>query len=210
MQRLIFATVAAMLLAPIAFAQNPTTPGLGAPAGAGTGSTSVDTAPLSPNLTRASRVLRQNVYNPNGDMVGSIDDLIIDPHSGQIQQVVIGVGGFLGIGEKRVAVPFNELTLKEVAMRTPPSPAMPGSTAGPPAGTATAPGSTAGPPVDTTRAPGSTAVPPVGTATAPGGTAVTPAGTPVAGAARPPERFTVNRTRDELKAAPEYNYTERR
>ncbi len=39
--------------------------------------------------------------------VGEIEDLLIDG-SGQIRAVVIGVGGFLGLGEKSVAVPFEE------------------------------------------------------------------------------------------------------
>ncbi|SFL19153.1 PRC-barrel domain-containing protein [Methylorubrum salsuginis] len=39
--------------------------------------------------------------------VGEIEDLLIDG-SGQIRAVVIGVGGFLGVGEKSVAVPFEE------------------------------------------------------------------------------------------------------
>ena len=111
MQRLILATAVTMLLAPISLAQTSITTGSGA------GASTAAPAPTGPDLTRASRVLRQNVYNPNGDAVGSIDELIIDPHSGQIQQVVIGVGGFLGIGEKRVAVPFNQLTVKPVAVR---------------------------------------------------------------------------------------------
>src|SRR4051812_17551448 len=89
MQSLTLAAGITILIAPISLAQTSTTTGTGSGAGASTAAP----APTAPDLTRASRVLRQNVYNPNGDAVGSIDELIIDPHSGQIQQVVIGVGG---------------------------------------------------------------------------------------------------------------------
>ena len=179
MQRLILATAVTVLLAPISLAQTSMTTGTGSGAGASTAAP----APTGPDLTRASRVLRQNVYNPNGDAVGSIDELIIDPHSGQIQQVVIGVGGFLGIGEKRVAVPFNQLTVKPVAVRVAPVTAVP---------------------------PDGIAVPPVATAPAPGSTATAPAGTSPAGATRSEEHFVIDMTKDQLKAAPEYRYPERR
>lgn len=51
------------------------------------------------------------VQNTTGENVGDINDLIFDP-SGRITTVVIGVGGFLGMGEKDVAVPYGSLTFK--------------------------------------------------------------------------------------------------
>lgn len=50
------------------------------------------------------------VTNPEGQTVGDINDLLFDK-VGTINTVVIGVGGFLGMGEKIVAVPFSALTL---------------------------------------------------------------------------------------------------
>ncbi len=50
------------------------------------------------------------VRNATGDMVGDINDLIFD-RSGRISTVVLGVGGFLGVGEKSVAVAYSALTV---------------------------------------------------------------------------------------------------
>jgi sporulation protein YlmC with PRC-barrel domain len=70
-----------------------------------TGYTLVDTDRL------ASHIMGQPVYDgPAGDAnnLGNINDLVLDAN-GDVQAVVIGVGGFLGIGEKQVAVPFSAL-----------------------------------------------------------------------------------------------------
>lgn len=59
----------------------------------------------------ASRLIDQPVYSSAGDdaeEIGNITDLVFS-ESGQINAVVIGVGGFLGIGEKSVAVDFQQL-----------------------------------------------------------------------------------------------------
>ncbi len=50
-----------------------------------------------------------DVQNASAETVGDVRDLIFD-RTGRISTVVIGVGGFLGVGEKHVAVPFNALT----------------------------------------------------------------------------------------------------
>lgn len=120
MKKFIFAAAITVSLAPIALAQ--TSAPTGAPSGTATSS---DVERTAPDLARASRVLRQNVYNQNGDAVGSINELIIDPHSGQIQQAIIGVGGVLGIGQKLVALPFNQLTVKTITVSTTPAPGEP-------------------------------------------------------------------------------------
>jgi hypothetical protein len=55
--------------------------------------------------------LGQAVQNVAGDTIGDISDLVFD-RQGHISTAVIGVGGFLGIGEKSVGVPFSALTFK--------------------------------------------------------------------------------------------------
>jgi sporulation protein YlmC with PRC-barrel domain len=57
---------------------------------------------------RATKIDGLNVYNPNNEKIGDISEMILD-HTGKIQAVVIGVGGFLGIGEHLVAVPFEQV-----------------------------------------------------------------------------------------------------
>jgi hypothetical protein len=58
----------------------------------------------------ASLFIGQAVTNPAGETIGDINDLLFDK-SGKISAVVIGVGGFLGIGEKSVAVPYGSLSI---------------------------------------------------------------------------------------------------
>ena len=57
---------------------------------------------------RASKVVGLNVYNDNNESIGSINDLLTDKN-GNIKAVVIGVGGFLGMGAHLVAVPFDKI-----------------------------------------------------------------------------------------------------
>jgi len=49
---------------------------------------------------------KQNVYDPQDNKIGEIMDVLVD-HDGKATALIIGVGGFLGAGEKDVAVPFN-------------------------------------------------------------------------------------------------------
>ncbi len=49
---------------------------------------------------------KQNVYDPKESKIGSIDDVLVDK-SGKVTGLVVGVGGFLGAGEKDVIVPFT-------------------------------------------------------------------------------------------------------
>ncbi len=58
----------------------------------------------------ASRLIGHAVVNEPGERIGDINDLLFDK-SGRIANVVIGIGGFLGIGEKNVAVPFATLSI---------------------------------------------------------------------------------------------------
>ena len=53
-----------------------------------------------------TRFYKQSVYDPAKDKIGTVDDVIVNDR-GQISGLIIGVGGFLGVGEKDVAVAFN-------------------------------------------------------------------------------------------------------
>ena len=57
---------------------------------------------------RSTKLVGLNVYNASSEKIGDINDLILDA-DGKVASAVIGVGGFLGMGEKLVAVPFAEL-----------------------------------------------------------------------------------------------------
>jgi sporulation protein YlmC with PRC-barrel domain len=53
-----------------------------------------------------TKYYKQSVYDPAKDKIGTVDDVILDD-SGRAVALIIGVGGFLGAGEKDVAVAFN-------------------------------------------------------------------------------------------------------
>ena len=57
---------------------------------------------------------KQSVYDPNDNKIGEIMDVLVD-RFGRITTLIVGVGGFLGMGEKDVAVPFEEVhpTMKD-------------------------------------------------------------------------------------------------
>ena len=58
--------------------------------------------------TLASTLIGTSIYNEGGDALGDINDLVMS-EDGQVNLIVIGVGGFLGIGEKNVAIPFDSI-----------------------------------------------------------------------------------------------------
>jgi sporulation protein YlmC with PRC-barrel domain len=92
------------LLATLAFAQTPTAPADKAPAPA----TASDMSSSYQGTWRASKMVGLSVYNDSNESIGSINDMLTDK-SGNIKAVVIGVGGFLGIGEHLVAVPLDKV-----------------------------------------------------------------------------------------------------
>ena len=57
---------------------------------------------------RSSKLIGVDVYNEANEKLGDIAELIIGKN-GNVEQVILGVGGFLGIGEQNVAVSFDKL-----------------------------------------------------------------------------------------------------
>ncbi|WP_065756735.1 PRC-barrel domain-containing protein [Bradyrhizobium paxllaeri] len=96
---------ASALLASVAFAQTPSATTdkatTAAPAAAS------DTSSFKGNW-RTSKLVGLNVYNDSNESLGSINDLLADKN-GDIKAVVIGVGGFLGVGEHLVVVPIDKV-----------------------------------------------------------------------------------------------------
>lgn len=64
------------------------------------------------NQIRSDKLIGHNVTNPDGENVGDINQLIVS-RDGNFEGVIIGVGGFLGIGEKNVGVRFDALNISE-------------------------------------------------------------------------------------------------
>lgn len=128
--------VSSTALASAAFAQTaspaPATPGMDAPAATTPNATGAQTAPgtntvkplandsaaatggaylteQSQTQMSANEYIGQPVYNGANESIGEINDLIIEDNGGVVAAIV-GVGGFLGLGEKNVAVPMEKIT----------------------------------------------------------------------------------------------------
>jgi hypothetical protein len=95
------------LLASVAFAQNPASSANTDQATTAAPAAASDTSSFKGNW-RSSKLVGLNVYNDSNESLGSINDLLSDK-SGNIKAVVIGVGGFLGVGEHLVAVAFDKV-----------------------------------------------------------------------------------------------------
>ncbi len=67
---------------------------------------------LPQNALLVSNIHEQNVYDPRESKIGEVKDLVLD-RSGKITAAIISVGGFLGIGEKDVAVAFSDIMATE-------------------------------------------------------------------------------------------------
>lgn len=86
-----------------------------APDGTSTGTTKPDTMKsgsaatsggMGGQLASADELIGKNVYGRDNNKIGEVDDVILDTN-GQAKQLVISSGGFLGIGEKQVAVDYS-------------------------------------------------------------------------------------------------------
>jgi sporulation protein YlmC with PRC-barrel domain len=161
--------IGSVLLAGAVFAQSPTT----------TSDRANTASPSTQGDWRTSKVVGLNVYNDNNESIGSINDLLMDK-SGNVKLAVISVGGFLGVGARLVAVPFDKLKFVNEPI------AYTGVAGGP----ATAPG---------TRPP-----PPTTTGSATNSLASTPIYKP-----NPwyPDHAVFNVTKDNLNSMPAFKYT---
>jgi hypothetical protein len=128
---------------------------------------------------RASKLVGVNIYNGKDENIGEVNELIVDG-SGKVLAVVIGVGGFLGIGEKNVALPFDQVKWVDMPRQT-------AANTNPP--TATGTGVTAPAPAPAT-------------APAPDTTGAIAAQTHK----DYPDHGLVNMSKDQLKNAPEFKY----
>jgi ribosomal 30S subunit maturation factor RimM len=86
--------------------QTPTMPPSSTPSATSAAMTSTDEF-------RASKLIGTNVKNNDGDTIGEMDDLIISSGD-KMLQAILSVGGFLGIGERHVAIPFKDLKVTRV------------------------------------------------------------------------------------------------
>lgn len=200
MKQLSAGLVATTILAAPAFAQNTTAPATPAPAAtagqavSGPNGVQFYTQTSGSADWRASKFMGLDIYGTNNEKIGDVKEIVLD-HEGQIQAIVIGVGGFLGIGEKNVAVPFKSVEWSTMPVRSSTASSAGTSGTGTTAGTGTAMN-------NGTAANNGTAMN--------NGTASTDVtGTTAAGTASKmayPDHGMLKLTKDELKAAPTYTY----
>jgi hypothetical protein len=104
------ATAALLLACGPALAQTATQPETGAMTTQQVKTTTLQFITLEPAAAVTSRILGTKVTNAQNEAVGDIADLVIVDGK-TVQAVILGVGGFLGIGERYVAVSPDSVTL---------------------------------------------------------------------------------------------------
>ena len=60
-------------------------------------------------LLGASSFVGNRLYDAEGNLVGKLEEIVLDVRTGCVRHVVIAVGGFLGLGRRRLAVPWSAL-----------------------------------------------------------------------------------------------------
>jgi sporulation protein YlmC with PRC-barrel domain len=68
-------------------------------------------------LLATTDLYRDNVYDLAGKFLGEIEELVLDIHSGHVAYAIMAVGGFLGMGQKMIAIPWSAVTIDRVYQR---------------------------------------------------------------------------------------------
>lgn len=131
---------------------------------------------------RASKVVGLNVYNDQNEHVGSINDLLMDK-DGSVKAAVISVGGFLGVGSRLVALPYEKIKFSTEPITYTGASNMGGGTKPPSSST-------------------------TGSSTTTGSAATQPAAAPSKPNPWYPDHAVFNASKDELKSMPEFKYSE--
>lgn len=197
-RNLVLATLSASLLAGAAIAQtgapNPPSSSTGTAPAATTQSKNQETNLAGQGKWRASKLMGVDIYGPDDKKVGDVTEVIVDK-TGKIEMVTVGVGGFLGIGAKDVAIPFDQVTWSDQPM----------------ASAASAPGT--GAPATGAAGAGSAATGTAGTAgTGSAGTSGSMSAAPATASGSGaqsmyPDHGKINMTKDQLSAAPAVTYS---
>ena len=136
---------------------------------------------------RASKLVGVNVYNDANEKIGDINDVILDK-AGKVENVILGVGGFLGMGEHYVAVAYDKLKWSNEPPRST---------------TASTTTSTTNRPATNVDSNARTAADRTATTT---GAATTTAEDRKANGYSYPDHAVYNATKDQLKAMPQFKY----
>jgi sporulation protein YlmC with PRC-barrel domain len=66
---------------------------------------------------RMSKLIGSNVINDKNEKIGTVDDVIADKDKKQLNFAVLQVGGFLGLGGRLVAIPYDSLVIDEAGQK---------------------------------------------------------------------------------------------
>ena len=144
---------------------------------------------------RASKLIGLKVYNEANENLGDINELIVDK-DGKINAVIVGVGGFLGMGEHDIAVSMDKLKFIEEPRRTSTTTERRDTTAAAPT---------------TTTAPAATTPPAERRDTTTGAATTTTTTTTVRAANAndwTPDHAVMSGTKEQLKAMPQFKYSD--
>jgi sporulation protein YlmC with PRC-barrel domain len=148
------------------------------------GASTTSATPHKEGEWRASKLAGVDVYNDANEKIGDIHDVILD-RSGKVANVILGVGGVLGMGEHYVAVTFDQLKWVDQPV------------------TSTTASTTSAP----ANAPATTSAADSTTRTTTGAATTTTTTTTSSASTRwYPDHAVYNVTKDELKAMPEFKY----
>src|SRR6202162_6271711 len=107
MRKLAYAGILLALATTVASAQTPQT----LPKAAAPGPAAKILPSIPADAMTVTHWYKQSVYDPSDAKIGEIMDVLAE-RDGKIAVLIVGVGGFLGMGEKDVAVPFNAVQFK--------------------------------------------------------------------------------------------------
>lgn len=189
---------AAALMTTAALAQTTPAPAGGQPAAPATQNQTASmpgggqfVSQMPKDMMRASKLMGVDVYGSDNQKIGDVDEAIVD-RDGKIHSIVVGIGGFLGIGQKDVAIPYDQVQWISAEEARTASGTQPATGAGG-VTSPTPPASTTGGQPATTGSTGAAGT--SGTA----GTAASSDGTPA--------RAMVKMSKADLQNAPEFRYT---
>ncbi len=64
-----------------------------------------------PRVVQVSKVIGNKVVNPSGELLGNLKELVLDLEEERIAYAVLSFGGFMGLGDKLFAIPWEALVL---------------------------------------------------------------------------------------------------
>jgi sporulation protein YlmC with PRC-barrel domain len=67
-------------------------------------------APVKPEPAKVNALVGRDVKNVTNETIGEVDNIVVEP-DGKVKQVIVSVGGFLGLGSKHVSLAWNQIRM---------------------------------------------------------------------------------------------------